>query len=100
MPLVYTTDRFDRWFATLRDQSAKRRIQARIDRIEDGHFGDCKPIREKVFEMRLQRGPGYRIYYALRGLDVVILLAGGDKSTQMSDIEMAILEARQLEYKT
>ncbi len=100
MPLVYTTDRFDRWFGALRDQSAKRRIQARIDRIEDGHFGDYKPIREKVFEMRLQHGPGYRIYYSLRGLDVVILLAGGDKSTQMSDIEMAIREARQLEDKT
>jgi putative addiction module killer protein len=50
--------------------------------------------------MRLQHGPGYRIYYSLRGLDVVILLAGGDKSTQMSDIEMAIREARQLEDKT
>ncbi len=100
MPLVYTTDRFDRWFGALRDQSAKRRIQARIDRIEDGHFGDYKPIREKVFEMRLQHGPGYRIYYSLRGLDVVILLAGGDKSTQMADIEMAIREARQLEDKT
>jgi putative addiction module killer protein len=100
MLLVYTTDRFDRWFAALRDQNAKRRIQARIDRIEDGHFGDYKPIREKVFEMRLQHGPGYRIYYSLRRLDVVILLAGGDKSTQMSDIEMAIREARQLEDKT
>ena len=100
MVLVYTTDRFDRWFAALRNQNAKRRIQARIDRIEDGHFGDYKPIREKVFEMRLQHGPGYRIYYSLRGLDVVILLAGGDKSTQMSDIEMAIREARQLEDKT
>ena len=100
MPLVYTTDRFDRWFGALRDQSAKRRIQARIDRIEDGHFGDYKPVREKVFEMRLQHGPGYRIYYSLRGLDVVILLAGGDKSTQMADIEMAIREARQLEDKT
>jgi putative addiction module killer protein len=99
MPLVYTTDRFDRWFGALRDQSAKRRIQARIDRIEDGHFGDYKPVREKVFEMRLQHGPGYRIYYSLRGLDVVILLAGGDKSTQMVDIEMAIREARQLEDK-
>ncbi len=100
MPLVYTTDRFDRWFGALRDQSAKRRIQARIDRIEDGHFGDYKPVREKVFEMRLQHGPGYRIYYSLRGLDVVILLAGVDKSTQMADIEMAIREARQLEDKT
>lgn len=99
MPSVYTTDRFDRWFGALRDLTAQRRMQARIDRVEDGHFGDHKPIREKVFEMRIQHGPGYRIYYMLRGLDVVILLAGGDKSTQMSDIEMAIREARQLENK-
>ena len=99
MPSVYTTDRFDLWFGALRDLTAKRRIQARIDRVEDGHFGDHKPIREKVFEMRIQHGPGYRIYYMLRGLDVVILLAGGDKSTQMTDIEMAIREARQLENK-
>lgn len=97
MPSVYTTDRFDRWFGTLRDLCAKRRIQARIDRVEDGHFGDYKPIREKVFEMRIQHGPGYRLYFTLRGLEVVILLAGGDKSTQTADIEMAVREARKLE---
>ena len=97
MPSVYTTDRFDRWFGALRDLSAKRRIQARIDRVEDGHFGDYKPIREKVFEMRIQHGPGYRLYFTLRGLEVVILLAGGDKSTQTTDIEMAVREARKLE---
>jgi putative addiction module killer protein len=97
MPSVYTTDRFDRWFGTLRDLSTKRRVQARIDRVEDGHFGDYKPIREKVFEMRIQHGPGYRLYFTLRGLEVVILLAGGDKSTQTADIEMAIREARKLE---
>jgi putative addiction module killer protein len=97
MPSVYTTDRFDRWFGTLRDLSTKRRVQARIDRVEDGHFGDYKPIREKVFEMRIQHGPGYRLYFTLRGLEVVILLAGGDKSTQTADIEMAVREARKLE---
>jgi putative addiction module killer protein len=97
MPSVYTTDRFDRWFGTLRDLGVKRRIQARIDRVEDGHFGDYKPIREKVFEMRIQHGPGYRLYFTLRGLEVVILLGGGDKSTQTADIEMAIREARKLE---
>jgi len=99
MPSVYTTDRFERWFGSLRDLSAKRRIQARIDRVEDGHFDDCKPIREKVFEMRIQHGPGYRIYFTLHGSELVILLAGGDKSTQIADIEMAIREARQLEDK-
>ncbi len=97
MPSVYTTDRLYRWFGTLRDLSAKRRIQARIDRVEDGHFGDYKPIREKVFEIRIQHGPGYRLYFTLHGLEVVILLAGGDKSTQTADIEMAIREARKLE---
>jgi putative addiction module killer protein len=81
----------------LRDLGVKRRIQARIDRVEDGHFGDYKPIREKVFEMRIQHGPGYRLYFTLRGLEVVILLAGGDKSTQTTDIEMAVREARKLE---
>ena len=99
MPSVYTTDRFDRWFGSLRDLSAKRRIQARIDRFEDGHFGDCKPIREKVFEMRIQHGPGYRIYFTLHGSELVILPAGGDKSTQIADIEMAMREARQLKDK-
>ena len=99
MPSVYTTDRFDRWFGTLRDLTGKRRIHARIDRVEDGHFGDYKPIREKVFEMRIQHGPGYRLYFTLRGLEVVILLAGGDKSTQTADIEMAVREARKLEDK-
>ena len=97
MPSVYTTDRFDRWFGTLRDLKAKRRIQARIDRVEDGHFGDYKPIREKVFEMRIQHGPGHRLFFTLRGLEVVILLAGGDKSTQTTDIDRAVREARKLE---
>jgi putative addiction module killer protein len=100
MPSVYTTDRFDRWFGALRDLSAKRRIQARIDRVEDGNFGDYKAIKDKVFEMRIQHGPGYRLYFTLRGLEVVILLAGGDKSTQTADIEMAIRAARQLEDRT
>ena len=96
MPSVYTTNRFDRWFGNLRDLSAKRRIQARIDRIEDGHFGDYKCVRHTVFELRIQCGPGYRLYFTLRGLDIVILLAGGDKSTHAADIEMAIWEARQV----
>lgn len=96
MPLVYTTERFDRWFASLRDLKAKRRIQARIDRVEDGNFGDYQRLRDKVYEMRIHHGPGYRLYFTLRGLDIVILLAGGDKSTQVADIEMAVSEARQL----
>jgi len=96
MPLVYTTERFDRWFASLRDLKTKRRIQARIDRIEDGNLCDYQCLRDKVFEMRIHHGPGYRLYFTLRGLNVVILLVGGDKSTQSDDIEIAVWEARQL----
>ena len=62
MNTIYTTDVFDRWFAALRDQQAVRRIQARIDRAEDGNFGDVQAIGEGVSEMRIHCGPGYRVY--------------------------------------
>lgn len=68
-----------------------------IDRAEDGNFGDCKPVGEGVSEMRIHHGPGYRIYFKQMGSDVVILLAGGDKSTQASDIRAALRLARRLE---
>lgn len=60
---IATTDVFDRWFARLRDRQAAARIQVRIDRVEDGHFGDCQPIGEGVHEMGLHFGPGYRLYF-------------------------------------
>jgi putative addiction module killer protein len=72
------------------------RIQARIDRAEDGNFGDSAPVGEGVSEMRIHFGPGYRVYFAQRGLEVVILLAGGDKSTQSKDIKKALELAREL----
>jgi len=87
---IYTTARFDKWFATLKGRRAKLRIQARIDRLEDGYFGDVKPLRDGVAEMRIHYGSGYRIYYIQRGLEVIILLVGGDKSTQQRDIKQAI----------
>ncbi len=96
MPSVLTTERFRRWFSDLRDNRARHRIQARIDWMEDGHFGDCKPVGDKVFEMRIHFGPGYRLYFTMHGLELVILLAGGDKSTQQRDIEAATTEARTL----
>lgn len=70
----------------------------RIDRAEDGHFGDCKSVGEGVSEMRIDVGPGYRLYFVLRGegLELVILLAGGDKSTQSQDIKTALQLAREL----
>ena len=73
-----------------------RRIQVRIDRAEDGNFGDCQPVGEGVSEMRIHYGPGYRVYFMQRGMEIVILLAGGDKSTQAKDIKAALKIARQL----
>lgn len=96
MKTIHTTEVFDGWFSKLADKLAARRIQARIDRAEDGNFGDCEPVGEGVSEMRIHFGPGYRVYFTQRGLDIVVLLAGGDKSTQAKDIKSALKIARQL----
>lgn len=96
MKQVFTTEIFDGWFTGLRDLRARVRIQARIDRATLGNFGDCAPVGEGVSEMRIHYGPGYRVYFAQRGLEVVILLAGGDKSTQVKDIARALELARGL----
>ena len=96
MKAIHTTAAFDTWFSKLNDKLAARRIQARIDRAEDGNFGDCEPVGEGVSEMRIHFGSGYRVYFIQRGVDIVILLAGGDKSTQSKDIKLALKLARQL----
>jgi len=96
LTVIHTTATFDDWYSGLRDRQAARRIQARIDRAEDGNFGDCGPVGEGVSEMRIHCGPGYRVYFTQRGLEIVILLAGGDKSTQDKDIKTALELARQL----
>ena len=96
MKPIYTTEVFDAWFESLKDKQASRRIQARIDRAEEGNFGDHKAVGEGVFEMRIHHGPGFRVYFIQRGLEIVILLAGGDKSSQSKDIETAHELARQL----
>ena len=96
MKAILTTAIFDDWFSTLRDRQGKLRIQARIDRAELGNYGDCAPVGEGVSEMRIHVGPGYRVYFVERGLEIVILLAGGDKSTQPKDIKTAQKLARQL----
>ena len=94
---IRKTEVFANWFDSLRDHRAKARIQARIDRLELGHFGDVAPVGEGVSELRIFYGPGYRVYFVKRGLVIVILLSGGDKSTQDSDIAKAKELARQLE---
>lgn len=96
MKQILTTETFDNWFTSLRDIRAKARVQARIDRAGLGNFGDCEPVGEGVSEMRIHYGPGYRVYFVQRGLEVVILLAGGDKSSQSKDIARALELARGL----
>jgi putative addiction module killer protein len=96
MPEVRQTEIFARWLASLRDARARTRIQARIDRLEVGNAGNVKPVGGGVSEMRIDYGPGYRMYFLRRGEALVILLAGGDKRTQDHDIAMAIKLARDL----
>ena len=96
MKTIYTTETFDGWFDSLRDKQAARRIQVRIDRAEEGNFGDHKSVGDGVLEMRIHHGPGFRVYFTLRGMEIVILLAGGDKSSQTKDIAIAQELARQL----
>lgn len=93
---VRQTEAFDRWFRKLRDRQAKARIQIRIDRLALGLPGDAKPVGEGISELRIDYGPGYRIYFVHRGEAVVVLLGGGDKSTQTRDIAAAFALARSL----
>ncbi len=92
-----STDQFDKWFARLKDASAKVRILARLDRLENGNFGDFKRIDSDLFELRFFFGSGLRIYYTIQGRKVVILLAGGSKSTQAKDIDKAVGILNELE---
>ena len=96
MKTILTTNVFDDWFTHLRDRKAKRLIQVRIDRAEGDNFGDCKPVGEGVSEMRIDFGPGYRVYFTQKAFEIVILLAGGDKSGQEKDIRTALQLAREL----
>lgn len=87
---IRQTDRFAAWFATLRDESARARINVRIRRLALGNPGDVKPVGAGVSELRIDYGPGYRVYYIQRGPTLLILLAGGDKRTQPQDIQFAV----------
>jgi putative addiction module killer protein len=93
---IRQTDIFAAWFAGLRDRQARARITARIRRLSLGNPGDVKPVGSAVSEMRIDYGPGYRVYFTRHGEVVVILLCGGDKRTQDRDIARALALAREL----
>jgi len=93
---IRQTERFVRWFAGLRDSEARMRIQTRIRRLLVGNPGDVRPVGEGVSEMRIDYGPGYRVYFVQRGEALIVLLAGGDKRTQSMDIALARTMAREL----
>jgi len=93
---IRTTDVFVQWLDTLRDIQARARVQARIERLAAGNPGDVEPVGEGVSELRINYGPGYRVYFMQRGRELIILLAGGDKGTQARDIKAALRLARNL----
>jgi putative addiction module killer protein len=93
---VRQTEAYAEWFARLRDRQARARVDARIRRLSLGNPGDVKPVGEGVSELRIDYGPGYRVYFVQRGKTLIVLLAGGDKRTQHRDINTAIALARGL----
>jgi putative addiction module killer protein len=93
---VLKTDVFAAWLDGLRDAKARAKVQVRIERLISGNPGDAEPVREGVAELRINYGPGYRVYFKRRGQDVIILLAGGSKGTQSSHIKTALRLAREI----
>jgi len=93
---IRKTQRFAAWIDGLRDPKARARVLVRIERLAAGNAGDVKPIGEGVSEMRIDYGPGYRVYFTRRGPRLIILLAGGQKRTRRRDIAMALHLARSL----
>lgn len=94
---VRKTEAFAHWLDGLHDLKARARVQVRIERLVSGNPGDAAPVGEGVSEMRIDIGPGYRVYFKRRGTALIILLVGGDKSTQARDIRTALELARKLE---
>jgi putative addiction module killer protein len=88
---------YDRWFRALRDRNARARIEIRIDRLQLGNAGDVRPVGEGVSELRIHYGPGYRVYFVRKGDVLILLLCGGDKASQQSDIARAKALAREWE---
>lgn len=77
---------FEKWFNSIKDQKTRAKIKTRLDRAEEGNLGEYRSVGQGVFELKINFGPGYRIYYGLEGDEIVIILCGGDKSTQQNDV--------------
>ncbi|PLW77125.1 type II toxin-antitoxin system RelE/ParE family toxin [Cohaesibacter celericrescens] len=97
MTIIRKTLVFDNWFKNLRDTRARIKIQIRLDRLELGNAGDVKPIGDGISEMRIPEGKGYRVYFVNKGNIVIILLCGGDKSSQSRDIAKAKKMAKEVD---
>jgi putative addiction module killer protein len=93
---ICKTGEFATWLDGLHDVRARARVQARIERLAAGNPGDVKPVGEGVSELRIDYGPGYRVYFVRQGKTVIVLLAGGDKTTQAADVKAAQRLARNL----
>jgi len=93
-------DVFGEWLSELRDVRTRAKVVARMDRLSAGNFGDCKALRGGLFELRIDWGPGLRVYYALVGREYVLLLCGGDKRKQSSDIKRALEYLRDYRERT
>ena len=94
---VRQTQEFREWLHKLRDDRARAKIVDRLVRVEGGNFGDIEPVGDGVSELRIDYGPGYRVYFTRRGRVVIVILCGGDKRTQTKDIKRAKRMARELE---
>ena len=94
--IIRQTERFAAWFEGLRDPQAARRIQMRIDRLAAGNPGQHRVLTGGVVEMKIDHGPGYRVYFTQRGIEIIVLLCGGDKRTQQADIKTALRLAARL----
>lgn len=94
---IHQLPEFSAWIGGLKDRVTRIRLSRRLDRAQAGHLGDVKPVGDGVFEMREHFGPGWRMYYVQRGAVLIVMLGGGDKSTQAADIAKAIQRAVTLE---
>ena len=91
------TEAFKDWLSGLRDRTARTRIAQRLVRVQAGLTGDVKPVGEGVSELRIDHGPGYRVYFVQRGTELIVLLCGGDKRTQDRDIRLAKAMAKEID---